>query len=67
MPVAAAVVGDLAVSAVAAAFDMAAQGRCSAAANRPHDLKLAKAQMPGIIFAIGVAVAAENIRHLQHE
>ncbi len=65
MPVAAAVVGDLAVPAVAAAFDMPAQGRRSAAANRPHDLELATAQMPGIILGVGVTVTAEDIRHLQ--
>src|SRR5258708_421255 len=66
MPVAAAVVGNLAVPAVAAAFDMATQGRRSAAANRPHDLELATAQMLSIMLAIDVAVAPENIRHLQH-
>ena len=52
--------------AVAAAFYMPAQGRRSAAANRPHDLELATAQMPGIILGVGVTVTAEDIRHLQH-
>jgi hypothetical protein len=65
VPVAAAVVGDLAVTAVAAALDVPAKRRRPARANRSHDLELAPAQMPGIDLAIGVAVAAENIRHLQ--
>ena len=67
MPVAAAIIGDLAVPAVAAAFDMTAQGCRPAALHRPHDLELVTAQMTGVTLAIGVAVAPENIRHLQHE
>jgi hypothetical protein len=39
----------------------------AAAVHRPHDLELVTAQMTGVTLAIGVAVAPENIRHLQHE
>ena len=53
------------MSAVAAAFDVTTQGRRPARAYRAQDLELATAQMPGIVRAIGVAVAAEYIRDLE--
>jgi hypothetical protein len=66
MPVATTVVCDLLISTVVAAFDMPAQGCRPAGTNRSHDLELAKAQMPSMLLAIGIAVATENIRHLEH-
>ena len=55
MSVATAVIGDPAVTAGAAAFDMAPQGRRPTAVHRPHDLELVTAQMTGVTLAIDVA------------
>ena len=65
VPVAAGVVRDLAVGAVLAARDMAAE-RCRAAAlDRRHHLQLTEADMAGIGPAPCRAVAAEDVRDLQ--
>jgi hypothetical protein len=65
MPVTARVVGDLAVPAVAAAFDVTAERRRSAGLNGAHHPQLGSAQMPGMGEAERFAVAAENIRYLK--
>ncbi len=65
MPVAAGVVGDMAVAAVLASRDMAAEGRRAAALDGGHDLELAEAQVTGVGLAPGGAVGAEDIRDLQ--
>ena len=65
MSVAARVVGDARVGAVLAALDMAAERRGAARFDRRHDAKLPAADMPDIGFTPRLAVAAEDIRHLQ--
>src|ERR1700686_1342742 len=65
MPVATGVVGDAGVGAILAALDMTAERRGAARFDRRHDAKLPGADMPGIGFAPRLAVAAEDIRHLQ--
>jgi hypothetical protein len=65
MTVATGVVGDLAVAAVGALRDMAAE-RCGAAAlDGRHHLQLAEAQVPGLLPAPSGAVVAEDVRDLQ--
>ena len=66
MPVAATVVGDLAVPAVGATFIW--PPRSAVLQLRTASMTLSvKAQMTGITLAINVAVVPENVRHLQHE
>ena len=65
VPVAAGVVGDLAVRALLAARDMTAERRRAAALDRRHHLQLAEAHMAGVGSAPCRAVAAEDIRDLQ--
>src|SRR5882724_2394039 len=65
VPVAAGVVRDLAVRALLAARDMAAERRRAAALDRRHHLDLAEADMAGIGPAPCRAVAAKDIRDLQ--
>ena len=66
MPVAAGVVGDADVAAIVALLDMPAQRRRPAGLDRAHDAPLDAAEMAGMGLPISVAVAAEDIRHLQH-
>ena len=63
--VAAGVVGDARVRAVLAALDMTAERRGAADLDRRHDAQLAEAHMAGVGGTPGLAVAAEDIRHLQ--
>ena len=65
MPVPATAVSDLGQPALATALDMPAQSRRSAGLDRCHDAQLAAIKMTGIGFAVGRAVAAEYIRHLE--
>ncbi len=65
MPVAAGVVGDVAMTAVLAGCDMAAEGRGAAALDGRHDLELAEAHVAGVGYTPGRAVGAEDIRDLQ--
>jgi len=59
------VVGDPAVVAVFASFDMAAEGGRAAALNGRHHLELAEADMAGMALSPCWAVAKEDIRDLQ--
>jgi hypothetical protein len=52
------------VAALLAAFDMAAQRRCSAALDRRHDLQLAEAHMAGMGCTPNRPAVAEDVRHL---
>ena len=65
VPVAARIVRDLAVRALLAARDMAAERRRAAVLDRRHHLQLAEADMAGIGPAPCRAMAAEDIRDLQ--
>jgi hypothetical protein len=65
MPVAARVVRDLAVRALLAARDMAAERSRTAVLDRRHHLQLAEADMAGIGLAPCQAVVAEDVRDLQ--
>jgi hypothetical protein len=63
--VAAAVVGDAAVSAVLAALDVAAEGCSAAGLDRRHDFELAEADVPGMGRPPGWPVSAEDIGDLE--
>src|SRR5271166_756687 len=65
VPVAAGIVGDAHRTAVGASLDMIAEGRCAAGLDRGHDPPLAVGQGSGVIDAIGRAMAAEDLRHLE--
>ena len=65
MAVAAGIVGDVAMAALAAGRDVAAEGGGAAGLDGRHDLQLAKAQMAGPGPAPGRPVGAEDIRDLQ--
>jgi len=66
MPVAAAVVGDAGVAAIAARFEVATKLSRAAQFNGAHDARLDTAERTLPIAATGRAVAAEDIRHVQH-
>src|SRR5205807_10290493 len=66
MAVAAGVVGDARKGAVLASLDMTAERRRAAHLDSAHDAPLRQADMPGIGVAPCLAVAAEDIRHLQN-
>ena len=68
MPVAAAVVTDLGMTArrVLAARDMAAERRCTTALDRTHHLQLVEAHMPAVGLTPAGTVVAENVRDLQN-
>jgi hypothetical protein len=59
------VVGDAGMGTVLATLDVPAERSRTASFYRVHDAKLASAYMPGIDFAPGRTVAAEDIRHLK--
>jgi len=63
--IAARVVGDAGHAAVCTGFDMAAERRRAAGHDGAHDAPLCAAEMAFVIAAIGVAVPAEDVRHLQ--
>ena len=65
MAIAARVVGDARRAAIVAGLDMAAERCRSAGHNGAHDAPLDAAEVSFVRAAIGIAVAAENIRHLQ--
>ena len=65
MSVPATAVGDLGQPALATALDMPAQSSRSAGLDCCHDAQLAAIEMTGIGLAVGCAVAAEYIRHLE--
>jgi len=65
MPVAAAVVGDAAVTAVLAALDMTAEGGGTAGLDGRHDLELAEAEVAGMGRPKGGAVSAKNVGDLE--
>ena len=65
MPVAAGVVGDADQAAIRAVLGMAAQRRRPAQLDGAHHAPLDAAEMTVMGAAIGVAVAAEDIRHFQ--
>lgn len=66
MAVAAGVVGEAGMGAVLASLDMAAERRGTAGLNGRHNAELRRAHMPGTRRTPRLAVAAEDIRHLQH-
>ena len=45
---------------------MAAQGRCPARLDGGHDTALPARESAGLVSAVGSAVVAEDVRHLQH-
>jgi hypothetical protein len=65
MPVAAGVVGAAHQAAILAKFRVAAERRSSARCDGAHDTALGAAEMLGMHLAVGVAMAAEDLRHLQ--
>ena len=65
MAVAAGIVGDARMSAILATFDVTAERRGTANLDRRHDAALSEAYMAGIGRAPRVAVATEDVRHLQ--
>src|SRR5437016_9548027 len=67
MPVAAGVVGDLAMAArrVLTPRDMAAERRRTTALDRTHHLRLIEAHMPAVGLTPSRTVVAENVRDLQ--
>jgi hypothetical protein len=65
VPVAAGIVGNGGLTAILAAFDMAAERRCPAHLARRHDAALSESQAAGLVVAIDGTIAAEDIRHLE--
>jgi hypothetical protein len=65
MAVAAGIIGDTNEAAFRAALDMAAERRGPARLDRAHDATLGSTKMTGMGLAIRLAVAAEDVRHLQ--
>ena len=65
MPVAAGVIGDRAVRAVLTGLDMTTERGGPAQLDRRHDAALDAAEMTVMGEAIGMTMAAEDIRHLQ--
>jgi hypothetical protein len=65
VPVAAAVIGDAAVAAVLAAFDMAAECGRPASLDRRHHLELGQAHVPGMRCAPGRSMNAKDIGDLE--
>ena len=63
MPVAAGVVADLRMIAVAALFDVAAQGRGAAGFNGPHDAQLWQRQR--VRGAVGFTVLSKDVSQLE--
>jgi hypothetical protein len=64
MPVTATVVGDAAVTAVLAAFDVAAKGCGAAGLDGRHHLQLREAYMTSMLGTPGSAVMMEDVRDL---
>jgi hypothetical protein len=65
MPITAGVVGDANEAAILAPLDMAAKSGGPTRLDRAHDATLDASYVPGMRLATGVAVAAEDLRHLQ--
>jgi len=65
MAVAAGVVGDAAVRAVLASFNMSTECRGAAGFDRLHDATFNTSHMGAMSSPVGSAMAAENVRHLQ--
>jgi hypothetical protein len=65
MPIAATIVGDLGMSALTTALDMATNSGCAAGLDRCHHAQLTTIEVTGIGAAVGLAVAAEDIRHFE--
>jgi hypothetical protein len=65
MPVAAGIVGDASLAAILAALDMSAERRRPAGLDRGHDLALIEGEPVALRGAKTVAVATEDVRHLQ--
>src|SRR3954451_17181658 len=65
MPVAARIVGDAYEVALGAALDVAAQPCRAACLDRAHDAAFDPAEVAGMRLAVRLAVAAEDVRHLQ--
>ena len=65
MPVAAGVIGDTRVCAVIAGLDMPTKRRRPAQLDRGQDTAFHPAEMAVVSVGIDMAMAAENIRHLQ--
>lgn len=66
MPVAARIVGDTDQAAFRAALDVTAEPSGTARLDGAHDAALGAAEAAGMRLAISLAVAAEDVRHLQH-
>ena len=65
VPIAAAVVGDAAVAAVLAAFDMAAERGRAAGLDRRHHLELGEAHMAGMRRSPGWSMTMEDVGDLE--
>src|SRR3954469_18523162 len=65
MPVATRIIGDANETALRAALDMAAERRGAACLDRTHDAPFGAAEMAGVLLAVRLAVAAEDVRHLE--
>src|ERR1700733_11880943 len=65
MAIAARVEGVSLMTALVAAFHMAAESGCPAHFDGGHDASLPCGHRRAMLFAVGFAIAAENIRHFQ--
>ncbi len=65
MAVATRIIGDANQAALGAALDMAAKPGSAARLDRCHDAAFGATEAAGMCLAISLAVAAEDIRHLQ--
>ena len=66
MPIAAGIVGDADLAAVLALLDMPAERRGAARLDGGHDAALGLREPAALHRAESVAVAAEDVRHLQY-
>ena len=65
MAVATRIIGDADQAAVGAALDMTAERRGPARLDCAHDAALCSAKMTGMRLTVRLAVAAEDVSHLQ--
>src|SRR4051794_18303101 len=65
MSIAARIIGDTNETALGAALDMAAERRGATRLDRAHDAPFGAAEVAGMRLAVRLAVAAEDIRHLE--
>jgi len=65
MPIAAGIIGDARCTTGVTSLDMTAEGGCPAELDCTHDAPFAATKMASVITTIGIAMAAEDLCHLE--